>query len=92
MHMRILQICLIVFVILLSNIFIGCAEKKIVYVDRVVKVNIPQPCYVPKVNCNFNKETYTEIITELYLCVLRHEEAAKVCQPLNELLEGNVNE
>jgi hypothetical protein len=39
----------IVLVVIILVMFTGCAEKT-VYVDRVVKVNVPVRCVVPDVN------------------------------------------
>jgi hypothetical protein len=39
----------ILLVVVILVIFTGCAEKT-VYVDRVVKVNVPVRCVVPDIN------------------------------------------
>jgi hypothetical protein len=75
MNVKILKICLIVFA---SFLISGCT--KTIYVDRVTKVNVPVPCTVPEVKCEFDKPTYTEVISELVRCIEEHKAAAAVCK------------
>lgn len=60
-------------------IFSGCAEK-IVYVDRPIEVEIPQKCIIPDVHCNFNKETDTEVINAMLMCIEDFKKASEVCK------------
>ena len=76
MNVKILKSFLILSVIIL---FSGCA-KETIYVDRPVEIKVPVKCVVPEVVCNTNQKTYTEVINEMYRCILEQREAAKVCQ------------
>ena len=75
MNVKISKICLTLFVIFMIN---GCG--KTIYVDRPVEVKVPVKCIVPKIECSYDKPTYTEIIKSLLDCIETHKEVAKVCQ------------
>ena len=75
MSVKISKCLLMIFVVLGIS---GCAEK--VYVDRPVEVKVPVKCEVPEVKCFPGKNTYTEEIKELRMCIERHKQAAKVCR------------
>lgn len=76
MNVRILKVLSMIFIILL---FSGCSEK-IIYVDRPIEVKVPVQCKVPKIHCNFNKQTDTEVIIALRTCIQDLIESTKVCQ------------
>lgn len=59
--------------------FSGCVEKELVYVDRPVRVNVPQKCIVPAVHCEF-KGSYTERVRKTEICIDNFRTAIKVCQ------------
>lgn len=59
--------------------FSGCVEKELVYVDRPVRVNVPQKCIVPTVHCEF-KGSYTERVRKAEICIDNFRTAIKVCQ------------
>jgi hypothetical protein len=61
-------------------IFQGCSNKEIVYVDKPFEVKVPVKCLVPKTECDFNRETDTEVIHSLQECIVNFIENAKVCQ------------
>lgn len=69
-------------VVILTLLFVGCSwcEPKVEYVDRVVKVNVPVKCKVPVVECDFNKDTDTEVIDTLVRCVSDLKKAEEVCK------------
>lgn len=56
----------------------GCVEK--VYVDRPVEVKVPVKCIVPEVTCFPNRDTYTEEIAEMRVCIERYKQAVEVCK------------
>ena len=58
--------------------FSGCAEK-VVYVDRVVEVKVPQRCVVPEVHCEFTG-TYTERVSKVEICIANFNKAIEVCR------------
>ena len=60
--------------------FNGCCEKQIIYRDHNVTVKVPVKCKVPKVKCDFNRSTYTEVIGALVECVKKQRAAAEVCR------------
>lgn len=73
MNARILKNYLTIFVTLvISALFIGCADK--VYVDRPYEVKVPVRVEIPTVKCYPKQETYTEEIKELRLCIERYKE------------------
>lgn len=56
----------------------GCTEK--VYVDRPVEVKVPVRCEMPTVTCFPGKNTYTEEIAEMRICIERYKQAIEVCR------------
>lgn len=77
MNAKILKILLII-----SGLFLfsGCAQKEIVYVDREVEVKVPVKCIAPKVECDFNKTTDTEVIQSLLICIKDLKKSNEVCK------------
>lgn len=59
--------------------FSACSNKELVYVDRPIEVKIPVKCEVPKVECNFNQTTDTEVIQSLYICAKELKRSIEVC-------------
>jgi hypothetical protein len=60
-------------------LFSGCAEK-VIYRDVPVEVSVPNKCEVPKTSCDFNKDSYTEVVVSLRTCIEDLKESIKVCQ------------
>lgn len=80
MNVKILKICLILFV---AAVFSGCGCKPVEtvrYVDRPYEVKVPVACVVPNVLCDANQTTYTGVIKEMRLCIERYKEAVEVCK------------
>lgn len=77
MSVKTLKLLLIVFVVLL---FSGCAEKEIIYKDVPIEVKVPTKCIVPEVHCDFNKQTDTEVITSLRMCIKELQQAINTCK------------
>lgn len=78
MNVKILSLLLMIFAIIL---FSGCATKKeVVYMDRIVEVKTPVKCETPKVECNFNKPTDTEVLNEMRYCIEKLKKANGVCK------------
>ena len=77
MNAKILKILLIISGLFL---FIGCSQKEIVYVDREVEVKVPVKCIAPKVECDFNKTTDTEVIQSLLICIKDLKKSNEVCK------------
>lgn len=77
MNAKILKILLII-----SGLFLfsGCSQKEIVYVDREVEVKVPAKCIAPKVECDFNKTTDTEVIQSLLICIKDLKKSNEVCK------------
>lgn len=77
MNAKILKILLII-----SGLFLfsGCSQKEIVYVDREVEVKVPVKCIAPKVECDFNKTTDTEVIQSLLICIKDLKKSNEVCK------------
>jgi len=70
MNAKILKNLLMIFVLMVISS--GCAEK--IYVDRIVEVKVPQIVDIPEIKCYPGKETYTEEIKEMRLCIERYKE------------------
>ena len=48
----------------------ACTTKtEIKYVDKPIEVYVPVKCIVPKAECNFNRETDTEVISAMLECI-----------------------
>lgn len=78
MSVKILNLLLMIFVTLL---FSGCsAKKEVVYMDRIVEIKTPIKCETPKVSCNFNKPTDTEVLNEMRYCIDKLKKANGVCK------------
>ena len=78
MSVKILSLLLMIFA---TVIFSGCtAKKEVVYMDRIVEVKIPTKCETPKVECNFNKATDTEVLNEMRYCIEKLKKANGVCK------------
>jgi len=77
MNVKILKTSLILFAILL---FSGCCEKQMVYVDRPVEIKVPVSCVVPETKCDFKKDTDTEVITSLLMCIEDLRKNSEVCK------------
>ena len=77
MNAKILNLFLMIFVALL---FSACSNKEIIYEDRVVEVKTPIKCITPKIECNFKKVTYTEVLNEMRLCIEKLQKANEVCK------------
>lgn len=77
MNAKILKILLILFAIFLFN---GCYEKQMVYVDRPVEIKVPVSCVIPETKCNFKKDTDTEVITSLLICIEDFRKNSEVCK------------
>jgi len=61
--------------------FSGCAVKPVVkYVDKPYEVKVPVKCVVPDVNCTFDRETDTEVISALLECLIDQKRASEVCK------------
>ena len=76
MNAKILKILLII-----SGLFLfsGCSQKETVYIDRPVEVKVPVKCIAPKVECNFNQATDTEVIQSLLICIKDLKKSNEVC-------------
>lgn len=77
MNVKILSLLLMIFVIVL---FSGCSNKEIVYMDRIVEIKTPVKCETPKVECNFNKVTDTEVLNEMRYCIEKLKKSNEVCK------------
>lgn len=77
MNVKMLKILLILFAIFLFN---GCCKKEIVYIDRPVEVKVPVSCVVPETKCDFKKDTDTEVITSLLMCIEDFRKNSEVCK------------
>ena len=76
MNVKILKISLMTFVLLL---FSGCSHK-VVYRDVPVVVNVPVKCQVPKTECDFNKDSYVDVVVSLRTCIEDLRQSIKVCE------------
>lgn len=77
MNAKILKILLII-----SGLFLfsGCSQKEVVFVGREVEVKVPVKCITPKVECNFNQVTDTEVIQSLLVCIKDYKKSNEVCK------------
>lgn len=66
----------IMFVII---VFSGCGKCEPVFIEKIVKVNIPIKCVTPDVNCTFSGND-TEVVAQMIGCIYEHKQAAKVCK------------
>ncbi len=79
MNVKILKLCLMIFVI---AVFSGCScpKPKPIYIDKPVEVLVPIKCEAPITHCDFNKSTYTEVIASLRLCIEDFRKNEEVCR------------
>ena len=76
MSVKILKMLLIMFALLILS---GCSAKEPIYIDRVVKVDVPVKCKVPEVKCEYSG-TYTETVKKMQYCIEDLKEAIGVCK------------
>jgi len=69
-----------VFVLLTLTACKDDCKPKIEYIDREVIVNVPVKCRVPKIKCNFNRETDTEVVASLLECITDLKRNSEVCK------------
>lgn len=48
----------------------ACSNKELVYVDRPIYVKIPTKCDLTFINCDFNRESDSEVISSLIECII----------------------
>lgn len=75
MSAKILKALLMIFVSLSLS---GCSQKE--YITKTVEVKVPIKCVTPDVVCDFNKETYTEVLIEMIKCIDRYKMSNEVCK------------
>lgn len=75
MNVKILSLFLMMFV---SLSFSACSQKE--YVTKVVEVKVPVKCVTPDVSCDFDKVTYTEVVTAMVNCLNRYKLSNEVCK------------
>jgi len=51
-----------------------------VYVKKPVEVLVPTKCIVPDVNCSFDRNTSTEVISSLLECIIDLKKASEICK------------
>ena len=60
--------------------FSGCTTKpEIRYIDKPYEVKIPVKCIVPKTQCDFNRTSYTEVISSMLECIIKLKRNSEVC-------------
>ncbi len=72
------QMFLILFVTLTLTSCSWCT--KTIYVDREVEVKVPVKCIVPDTECNFDRNTSTEVVTSMLECIIEMKQAQEVCK------------
>ncbi len=78
MSVEILKLSLIALSILT---FQACSSKQEVrYVDRPVAVNVPVKCVVPDAECDFNRTTYTGVVSSMMECIVNMKRNEEVCK------------
>ena len=75
--MKILNLFLMIFVLMVIS---GCSDKEILYVDRPVEIKVPVSCVVPETKCDFKKDTDTEVITSMLMCIEDLRKNSEVCK------------
>ena len=68
---------ILITLVLLS--FSGCCVKEYVYVDKIVKMNVPVPCVIADVNCSISGNDIKKV-AGLHACILYLREASEKCQ------------
>jgi PBP1b-binding outer membrane lipoprotein LpoB len=68
--------------LLVITLFSGCSscEPKVEYVDRPYEVKVPIKCEMSEVHCDFNKTTYTEVISSLIECIIEQKQTIEMCK------------
>ena len=78
------SILFVISMITVAFLFTDCSgecKPRIIYRDRIVKVNVPVKCKVPKVDCDINESmSNTETIIKLVECIVDLKQASRVCQ------------
>lgn len=64
---------------LFSGCCIGECKPIIKYVDKPYEVKVPVKCEVPKVDCTFDRNTDTDVISSLLECIIDLKRASEVC-------------
>ena len=58
----------------------ACSKPEPVVVYKYKEVKVPVKCKIPDVYCDFNKPTYTEVISSLVTCIADLKRASEVCK------------
>ena len=76
--MNILKMLLMVFVVLTLTSCSWCTKTE--YIDVPYEVKVPVKCIVPDANCNFDRNTSTEVISALVECIIDMKHNAQICK------------
>jgi hypothetical protein len=61
--------------------FQACSSKQEVkYVDRPVTVKVPIKCVVQDAECDFNRTTYTSVVSSMMECIVNMKHNEEVCK------------
>ena len=63
-----------------SGCCIGTCEPIVKYIDKPYAVEVPVKCKTPDVNCSFNRDTDTEVISALLECIIELKKSSDVCK------------
>ena len=69
-------------IVLMALALTNCSllEPKIIYVDRIVKVNVPQKCIVPDIDCGTLDGSLSDKLFKALECIANIRKASKVCK------------
>ena len=56
------------------------ARPEIRYVTKTQDVYIPVKCVVPEVECDFNRTTYTGVVSAMMECIIEMKHNEEVCK------------
>lgn len=71
---------LLITLIPLSLLITGCCKPTIEYVNVPYEVKVPTKCIVPESECNFDRQTRTEVVNSLLECVVDLKRNSEVCR------------
>ena len=64
----------------LSLLITACCKPQVEYINVPYEVKVPTKCIVPDTECNFNKDTRTEVLNAMLECIVNQKRNSEVCK------------